>query len=108
MSEPELVRVRDVSGVTAELQQPAPVDQWRPTCQTGNTSVMYSYNLAYKDEPDDLMFPMEEDEVARRSGAFKSADCFCCSSSIPSAALVTGSLNRRRLNLFSILFTHEY
>ena len=53
---------------------------------------MYSYNLAYKDEPDDLMFPMEEDEVARRSGAFKSADCFCCSSSIPSAALVTGSL----------------
>ena len=69
---------------------------------------MYSYNLAYKDEPDDLMFPMEEDEVARRSGAFKSADCFCCSSSIPSAALVTGSLNRRSLNLFSILFTHEY
>ena len=65
-------------------------------------SVMYSYNLAYKDEPDDLMFPMEEDEVARRSGAFKSADCFCCSSSIPSAALVTGSLNRRSLNLFSI------
>ena len=51
---------------------------------------MYSYNLAYKDEPDDLMFPMEEDEVARRGGAFKSADCFCCSSSIPSAALVTG------------------
>ena len=64
-------------------------------------SVMYSYNLAYKDEPDDLMFPMEEDEVARRSGAFKSADCFCCSSSIPSAALVTGSLKRRKLNLFS-------
>ena len=64
-------------------------------------SVMYSYNLAYKDEPDDLMFPMEEDEVARRSGAFKSADCFCCSSSIPSAALVTGSLNRS-LYLFCI------
>ena len=41
---------------------------------------MYSYSPVYKEE-DDLMFDMEEDEMAKRGTGYKSSDCLCCNSS---------------------------
>ena len=50
---------------------------------------MYSYSLGYK-EDDDLMFDMEEDEMARRGSGYKSSECLCCNSTNSNQAQLPG------------------
>ena len=50
---------------------------------------MYSYSLGYK-EDDDLMFDMEEDEMARRGSGYKSSECLCCNSNNSNQAQLPG------------------
>lgn len=50
---------------------------------------MYSYSLVYKEE-DDLMFDMEEDEMAKRGNGYRSSDCLCCSSTNGDQAQIPG------------------
>ena len=42
---------------------------------------MFGHSVLDKEE-DDLMFPMEEDEISRRGSSYRSSEYLCCASSV--------------------------